>query len=52
MESDFYFMGIPLDEEVIHATSKIEYKKKIKSLIQSAAPEYLNKVESLKAGHG
>ena len=45
-------MGIPLDEEVIHATLKIEYKRKIKSPIQIAALEYLNKFESLKAGHG
>ena len=28
LESDLAFMGIPMDKEVIHATSKIEYKRK------------------------
>ena len=45
LESDFEFIGIPMDEAAITATSKTEYKRKIKSLIQSAALQYLNKVK-------
>ena len=52
---DFKFIGKELNEEEIKKTPKIEYKKKIKSLIQSSAfkiykekQEGLSKIKDLK----
>ena len=42
---DFQFIGIDMDEDEISRTSKEEYKKKIKLLLQKAAFEYSMKLK-------
>ena len=43
---DFQFIGIDMDEDGISRTSKEEYKKKIKLLVQKAAFDYYMKLKN------
>ena len=45
LKRDFQFIGIQMNEDEICATTKTDYKRRIKALIQKAALEYFNGVK-------